>query len=279
MFFQLHAVMEEHTGSWDARRICADFDGAVRDLTAWKQLERQELLFAWWLISDQQTRSQWGRQMKALPSTLKLSFRSFLSSNFCSPASKISPLAHPPRTLSSIAALSIPPLTLPEPLLAVSFAFPHFHHCRSLPFLPRSLLPLLRFRESRLYQGVWIAQVHWKRRQWAHHHREAEPMKEEQRPQPKRGPSPLAPRTVCVCVDVLGKQRVHSCLCRKAGAAPWDFAIMDLPPPEKAPWLSAIILKQAAFSCWRCASIIVWIYRSAWSPVHSCRYVSRAYVY
>lgn len=40
------------------------FDCTVCDLTGWKQLERQELLFAWWLISDQQLRSQWGKQMK-----------------------------------------------------------------------------------------------------------------------------------------------------------------------------------------------------------------------
>lgn len=69
------------------------FDCTVCDLTGWKQLERQELLFAWWLISDQQLRSQWGKQMKPFifSSTLKLFFCSFFLA-FLGSASKISPV-------------------------------------------------------------------------------------------------------------------------------------------------------------------------------------------
>lgn len=54
-----------------------------------------------------------------------------------------------------------------------------------------------------------MVQVHWKHGQWAHHQREAEPMKEEQRPSAQEGPH-SAPHTTaatassgpacCVCV-------------------------------------------------------------------------------
>lgn len=93
-----------------------------------------------------------------------------------------------------------------------------------------------------------MVQVHWKHGQWAHHHREAEPMKEEQRPLCPRG-APLCTSDrhinclywpcvfVCVCVSCISRQVLPLGI----------FCIMDLCPPKMA-WLSAIILKQAAFS-------------------------------
>lgn len=44
--FRKIAAMEKQSGSGIAHWICAVFDCAVCDLTGWKQLERQELLFA-----------------------------------------------------------------------------------------------------------------------------------------------------------------------------------------------------------------------------------------
>ena len=143
---------------------------------------------------------------------------------------KISPylLTLPELSLPSQAFLSYlqRSLLFAEYVHPISFAFPHFHHCLSLPFLPLSLLlPLLCFSERGLYQQAWMVQVHWKHRQWAHHQREAEPLKEEQRPSAQEGPHshhltppqqqpPLALHTVCVYVCV--------CLCVCACVRAWE---------------------------------------------------------
>lgn len=112
------------------------FDRTVCDLTGWKQLERQELLFAWWLISDQQTRSHWEKQVKPFifSSTLKFCFCSFIFS----PASKIFfSLVHPSQILSSVTTLFFLPLTL---FAALWIFAPHLLCLSTLPSLPFSPL-------------------------------------------------------------------------------------------------------------------------------------------
>lgn len=109
-----------------------------------------------------------------------------------------------------------------------------------------------------------MVQVQWKHGQWAHHQREAESMKEEQRPLCPRG-APLCTshhhinslhwpcmlcvcKIVCVCVYVCTRERnvcILACISRQV--LPLGISALWICPPKMA-WLSAIILKQAAFS-------------------------------
>lgn len=109
-----------------------------------KQLDWQELLFAWWLISDQQMRSHWGKRVKAFfffSSTVKYSnlFMSlfFTFSNSDGFLAQFSSLAHTSRTPSSITTLSFLPLTLS----ASHCISPYYLLCLStLPSMPASPL-------------------------------------------------------------------------------------------------------------------------------------------
>lgn len=82
--FRKIRAMEKRSGSCIAHWICAVFDSTVCDLTGWKQLERQELLFAWWLISDQRMKSRWGKRVKAFIFSSTLKYSTPIQLFFCS---------------------------------------------------------------------------------------------------------------------------------------------------------------------------------------------------
>lgn len=124
--------------------------------TGWKQLEKQQLLFTWWLISN-----HIGGRSECNISFIHPPWSTQRVCSFSIPSSKSLTL-HPRRALSSITALFSafnPLLPLAGFLLPISFAFPHFHQCLLSPF--SLLLSRLWFCERGLYQQVWMVQVHW----------------------------------------------------------------------------------------------------------------------
>lgn len=289
-----HAVMGTHFRSGNSHWMCAGFDCTVCDPAAWKQLGRQEPLFAWWLISDQQTRSRWGNHSWFLwffLSTLKYStsiqlfFCSFIFLTlilffFFNSSFEKNPtgLAHTSRTLFHPKPFFHVPLTqhcfLLNSVRPISFAFPHFHHCLSLPppFPPSS--PALVLWKGALSAGLNGAGPLEARTMGPSSEGQQSPWKRNKDPQPKRGPTlhltppqRLALLTVCVCVWVLGKKNdVCVLACIRRQVLPLGISALWICPAKK-PWLSAIIPKPSAFSCWHSASIILRI--SAWPPVHS----------
>lgn len=283
--------MEKHTGSWDAQWICADFDCTVCDLTDWKQLERQELLFAWWLISDQQMRSQRRKQMKPFifSSTLKLFFCSFLFlisvvqllkfHQSCSPFQNSLFYHNPFFPAFNPLWISLN-FSFPSPLpfhTSITAFFSHFS------FFPSFFLCFGLWKQA-LSAGLNSAGP-LEARTMGPSSEGSRPMKEEQRPSAQKGPhsephsnSLHWPPILCVSVWMCLGKNVCTLACIRRQVLPLGISALWICPPKMA-WLSAIILKQAAFSCWHYASIIVQIYLSAWPPVHSHCYVSWTYVY
>lgn len=85
-----------------------------------------------------------------------------------------------------------------------------------------------------------MVQVHWKHGQWSHHQREAEPVKEEQRPSAQEGPH-SAPHTIhsnslhwpcMLSVCVLGKKTCVFLPISRQVLPLGIFYIMDLPPSK-----------------------------------------------
>lgn len=223
-------------------------------------------------------------------STLKFFFCSFVLTFFFRSASKISPvlLTLPERSLL------LQPSFLPLTLFASLWISPSHLLCLStLPSLPFSPLSS-SFPPSSLTLVLWKQALSGGLNSAGPlEARTMGPSSEGSRAHergtktlsPRGAPlwgsqhqSPLALHTVCVCVHVLGEKNVCVLACMRRQVLPLGIPALWICPPKLA-WLSAIILKQAAFSCWHCASIIVQIYRSAWPPVHSHHFASSTYVY